>query len=93
MRIKVIMAKLTLSVPAKDIRAARRIAKRNKTSVSAMMRNIVRAMDRRTRPRAEVEQELPSLTKKLSGICTRPKGKSDRQMIEDALLEKHGLGD
>ena len=85
------MAKLTLSMPAKDIQAAHRIAKQNKTSISSMMLRIVRVMSMRKKPRGRRDEELPPLTKKLSGILPNPKGKSDRQLIEDALLDKHGL--
>ncbi len=85
------MAKLTLSMPAKDIRAAHRIAKENKTSISAMMLRIVRVMNMGRTPTRPKKDELPPLTKKLSGIISNPKGKSDREMIEDALLDRHGL--
>jgi hypothetical protein len=82
------MGKLTLSMDPKDIQAAHRLAKRHGTSVSNMFSRLVRAMSRRTPD----DEELPPITRELSGIISWPKGKTERQLIEEALLEKYGLG-
>lgn len=79
--------KLTLSMDEKDIREARRLASRHGTSISGMFSRLVRAMS----PRRRGDEELPPLTRKLAGMVVLPKGKSDRELIEEALLEKHGL--
>jgi hypothetical protein len=84
-----IMAKLTLSMDEKDIRAARRLAKEQGTSISGMFTQLVRFMVAKNGKSGE--EELPPLTRKLTGIIKIPKGKSDRQIIEDALLERHGF--
>jgi len=36
------------------------------------------------------KRPLGPLTRKATGVITIPKGKSDRQLIEDALSEKYG---
>ena len=81
------MKKLTLSMEERDIRAARRLARRYGTSISNMFSRLVRAMARR----APEKDELPPITRKLTGIVSLPKHKSDRELIEEALIEKHGL--
>ncbi len=80
------MKKLTLSVDESVLRSARRLARAQGTSISAMFSRLVRAMARR-----KEEAELPPLTARMSGILTVPKGKSDRQLIEEALDERYGL--
>jgi hypothetical protein len=81
--------KLTLSMDEKDIRAARRLAQSHGTSISGMFSRLVRVMARRAHPSSKAG--LPPLTRKLSGIISLPKGKSDREIIEEAILERHGL--
>ncbi len=85
------MKKLTLSMDEKDIRAARRLARDSGTSISAMFSRLVRMMARKRRAVPEGE-ELPPLTRKLTGIVALPKGKTDREILEDAVLAKHGFG-
>lgn len=85
------MKKLTLSMEERDIRAARRIARDHGTSISGMFSRLVRMMARR-RPAPPEGEDLPALTRKLTGIVKLPKGKTDREVIEDAVLAKHGFG-
>jgi hypothetical protein len=85
------MKKLTLSMEESDIRAARRIARDHGTSISRMFSRLVRMMDRR-RPVPSTGEELPPLTRRLTGIVALPKGKTDREIIEDAVLARHGFG-
>ena len=42
--------------------------------------------------RSGVSSALGPLTRKATGMIALPQGRSDRQVLEDALLEKHGLG-
>ncbi len=82
------MKKLTLSADPDVIEEARELAEQTGTSVSSMFERFIRvlAVQRRsTRP-------LGPLTRKASGMIALPKGKSDRQILEDALLDKHGIG-
>lgn len=81
------MKKLTLSVDPDVIEDARELAKQTGTSVSSIFERIVRslvAQRRATRP-------LGPLTRKATGMITLPKRCTARQVLEDALLEKHGL--
>ena len=86
------MKKLTLSMDEKDIQAARRIARDHGTSISGMFSRLVRLMARKGRAPTATE-ELPPLTRKLTGIIALPKGKTDREVIEDAVLARHGFGE
>jgi hypothetical protein len=81
------MKKLTLSADPAVIEEARELAEQTGTSVSSIFARVVRllaAQRRSTRP-------LGPLTRKASGMIVLPKGRSERQLVEDALLEKHGL--
>ena len=80
------MTKLTLSVEADVVEQAKRLAAADGTSVSAMFSQFIRSMGgKRSRP------QLGPLTRKASGLISIPDGVSERRLIEDALLEKHGL--
>jgi hypothetical protein len=82
------MRKLTLNAEDGVIRSAKRLARLNGTSVSAMFERLIRFMSRRRDRRAEAPGPL---TLKASGVAALPKGKNDRAVLEDALLEKHEL--
>jgi hypothetical protein len=79
--------KLTLSVDEATIREARRLAKREGTSISSMFSRLVHAMAGLKRARDEVSPTV----RRLSGMITLPRGKSDRQALEEALQERYGL--
>jgi len=82
------MRKLTLNAEDEVIRSAKRLARLNGTSVSAIFERLIRFMSRRRDRQAEVTGPL---TLKASGVAALPKGKNDRAVLEDALLEKHEL--
>lgn len=95
------MKKLTLSMDPRDIRAARRIADAHRTSISDLFRRLIRAMS--PAPATETtrrssggtsdggsEGPLPPATERLSGIIAAPADRSDRELIEEAILEEHG---
>lgn len=82
------MKKLTLSMEERDIAAARRLARKHGTSISGMFARLVRAMSRRDR---REDDDLPPLTRKALGMIRLPKGKTDRELVEEALLDKHGM--
>jgi citrate lyase beta subunit len=83
-----LMKKLTLSMDEKDVRTARRLAREHRTSISRMFSRMVRAMSRR---KPDATDDLPPITRKALGMIRLPKGKTDRQLIEEALLARHGL--
>ena len=80
--------KLTLSADEKVVRKARQLARKNKTSISAMFSGIVLALSKRDEVKSDAE--IGPLTRKALGLVKLPRGKSDRELIEEALMEKHG---
>ena len=81
------MKKLTLSADPEVIAQAHRLAKERGTSVSALFSRWVRFLSRRRGGRPA----LGPLTRKASGLAKLPRGKTERQVLEEALLEKYGL--
>ena len=83
------MKKLTLSADEQVIKQAKRLANENRTSVSAMFGRFIRSLARQ----GERAGRAPagSIARKASGVIRLPKSTTDRQVLEDALLEKHEL--
>ena len=81
--------KLTLSADEKVVRKARQLARKNKTSISAMFSRLVLALSKREKMKPEAE--IGPLTRKALGLAKMPPGKNDREIIEEALLEKYGF--
>ncbi len=81
------MKKLTLSMDEEVIEQAKKIAAEQGTSVSAMFSRLVRAMAHK--PGREIE--IGPITRKLTGIISLPEGKTDRELITEALMDKYGL--
>ena len=80
--------KLTLSARPEVVRRVKKLAKEQGTSVSAMFDRFARAVISANENRPPVGP----LTRSLSGILKNvPQDKSDRQLVEEALLEKYGL--
>ena len=81
------MKKLTLSADPAVIEEARQLAEQTGTSVSSIFARVVRL------PAAQrfAARPLGPLTRKASGMISLPKGRSERELVEDALLEKHAL--
>jgi hypothetical protein len=85
--------KLTLSMEKSVIKDARRIAQEHGTSISGFFARVVKAMSGKKPPprRTSEAQELPPLTRKMLGMISAPPGKTDRELIEEALDERYGL--
>ena len=81
------MKKLTLSMEEETIQEAKRLAAQRGTSVSAMFSRLVQAMAQRPGQR----RELGPITRRATGLVKLPPDKSDRELLEEALMEKHGL--
>ena len=81
------MKKLTLTADPEVIEQARKLAKRSGTSVSSMFECFVRLLAAGQRS----DRPLGPLARKASGMIRLPEGRSEREVLEDALLEKHGL--
>ena len=81
------MKKLTLSADAQVIVQAKRIAQREHTSVSAMFARFIRSRNLRKQPAREIPPD--SLAARAAGFISLPKGKSPRDVLTEALLEKY----
>ena len=81
------MPKLTLSADKQVIEKAKRLAEQRGTSVSAMFSDFVNALARSS---GKAAGELPPITRRLAGIARVPRDKSYRELIEQAIVEKHG---
>ena len=84
------MTKLTLSMDEEVVATAKRLARHHRTSVSAMLTNVVKAM-------AAQEQRQPaippdSVVARLTGIIKAPAGKSDRELLAEALADRYEVG-
>lgn len=83
------MVKLTLSAAPEVVRRAKALAARRGTSVSALVSRLITAS---TEENIRVDKaKLGPVTRKLSGCIKYPPGKSDRAVLEDALLEHYNF--
>jgi hypothetical protein len=83
------MKKLTLSADEGVIREAKRLARRNRTSVSAMFSRFVRGMAKAGKARKGIPAD--STAARARGFIPLPKGKTDRDVLTEALMEKYGI--
>ena len=81
------MPKLTLSANPATVALAKSLAAEQGTSVSAMFERFVTLVAAKQRRPAKIGP----LTTRMSGIIKLPKGRDARTVLEDALLERHGL--
>ncbi|HTV47800.1 MAG TPA: DUF6364 family protein [Phycisphaerae bacterium] len=79
------MPKLTLSADSEIIDLAKKLARKRGTSVSNMFSQYVRSMESGGR-----RVSLTPLTRRASGLIRLPHGKSDRQLIQEAITARHG---
>jgi hypothetical protein len=82
------MKKLTLSADEEIIEQAKRIAERERTSVSAMFARFVRSVGRRDKRAKDIPAN--SIATRATGFLALPKGKTPRDVLAEALLEKYG---
>jgi hypothetical protein len=78
--------KLTLTAEPEVIDMAKKLAHARGTSVSAMFSQLIRAMANH-HPRAS--DKIGPVTRRLTGIAKAPRGKNNRQLIEDAILQRY----
>ena len=78
--------KLTLSTDEKLLAEAKELAAEEGTSLSSMFARLIEAVLRQRRRKV---QPGP-LTRKATGLVKLPAGKSDRELIADALAERFG---
>jgi len=84
------MTKLTLELDDGDARLAEEMASAEGVSVSALIVKLLRRSASRRQRKAEREK-LPPLTRKAFGMIKLPKGKTERELVEEALAKKYGL--
>ncbi len=82
------MKKLTLSAEEEVIAQAKRTAAREKTTVSAMFARLVRGLNQRDKTWREIPPD--SIAARATGFLRLPKGKTPRDVLTEALLEKYG---
>ena len=84
------MTKLTLSMDQEVVATAKRIARRHRQSVSAMLSNMVRAMAAREDLH---DGDIPkdSLAARALGLVKLPHGKTVDEVLYEALCEKYEL--
>ena len=80
------MKKLTLSVDEEIIEQAKKLAAERGTSVSAMFSSLVRVMAREKAGKIG----LGPITRRATGLVKLPRGKGDRELVAEALAERHG---
>jgi len=81
------MKKLTLNAEPEVIDQARRLAEAHGTSVSSLFARIVRFLAQQDNERPPIGR----LARSASGLIKLPRGKSEREVLEDALIDKYGL--
>ena len=77
--------KLTLTLDNKIIETAKMYAKKNKISLSRLVEFYFKSLDSDFGNQIE---NLPPITKELSGIAKMETSKSDKKLLEEALNEK-----
>jgi len=80
------MAKLTLSIPLKSVKAARKYAKSRRTSISSLVTRLFQSFE--SSERRESERRLTPITHSCLGIITLPRIKK-ADLISEALAIKH----
>ena len=81
------MTKLTLSVDEEVVKQAKRLAKESGRSVSAMFSHFVRSAANREKTPLRGGR----IARQASGLIRLPKGKSERDILTEALMEKYQL--
>jgi len=86
------MPKLTLSADKTVIERAKQLAEQRGTSVSAMFSQFVEGMSASepSHPGESGRRPIGPITKRARGLVKLPSDKTDRQLIEAALLARYG---
>ncbi len=79
------MTKLTLSADKELVEEAKELAEKEGTSLSSMFSRFLRAVLAKRRKR----QPPGPLTRKATGLVKLPSGKSDRELLEEAIEDKY----
>jgi hypothetical protein len=79
------VTKLTLTLDNKIIEQTKIYAHQNKISLSKLVEIYFRSLSATPERRAET---IPPITRKLSGIAGLSTGKSDKELLQDALSKR-----
>lgn len=83
------MKKLTLSFDEQTLEDARRLAVKRGTSISAMFRQLVRAVAYEE----DDKVKRGPITKRATGLVVLPSERTDREILEEALEERYGAAE
>ncbi len=79
--------KLTLSARRDIVKKVKHLAREQGTSVSAIFDRFARSIT----SAPEKNRPLGRITRQATGIIRLPKNKTDRQLLAEALRQRHGL--
>jgi len=81
------MTKLTLSADRNLVLEAKKLSRREGTSLSSMVTRFLQSV------LAERSQAVPAgpITQRATGLIRLPAGRSDRELLSDALADRHGF--
>ena len=82
------MTKLTLSAETDLIADAKQWASSHRTSVSGMFARFLRSIEQIER---DESAQIGPLTRQATGLLNVPKNRSDQELLEDALFDRHGI--
>ena len=78
--------KLTLTADPEIIRTAKRLAAARDTSVSGLFSRVIESLQ----TEQETLSDVGPLTREATGLVSLPAGRTDRDLLAEALMEKHG---
>jgi hypothetical protein len=81
------MKKLTLILDPEVIIEAKRLANEQRTTVASMFANFIKYFARRH----DDSVRLGRITRKATGLVQLPRGKIERQIVQQSLLQKYDL--
>ena len=80
------LTKLALNAEPQTVASAQRMAAEQGTSVSALFADLITSLAKKGR---HLPAKDAPITRRLRGVMTLPPGKTDRELLEGALLEKY----
>ena len=80
------LSKLTLTIDKKAIQQAKKYAQKKETSLSKMIEIYFKSLSKNL---FEDNQQIPKITKELSGYAKMNTTKNDKQLLAEALNKKY----
>jgi len=82
--------KLTLTADSEIIAKAKELAAESNSSVSSMFSRFIASISRK--PRRKEKFDVAPITQRATGLLTLERHADERELLEDALLEKYTGG-